>query len=344
MKSFFAWTPLVPPRGNSSVPPGRVMWADRGAFLLFGLGLLQVVFGFEDGSFQFLPLALGVILFGLPHGAIDHLVALGLAGRPLCPAPLSIVISLYLLLVFSVLGMWLFFPFAAAMGFLIMTIYHWGKGDLAFERYVLRSTPAFRGRIGDGIHVVLRGLIPIGLPFLAFPHEATEFVATCVRIFSADIEVSLDVWRKLVFVLFVFFLVSDCLIHLLHSRLLFARRIVIENFLLVIFFWLVPPLIAIGWYFAAWHGLRHILRLNGYEPEMPVTRSILRERFLRFAWQAFPFTLAAVLMLAGLLGGLADRIPGRFEGVALYLVFISALTLPHLLIVEWMDWRENRAA
>lgn len=47
-------------------------------------------------------------------------------------------------------------------------------------------------------------------------------------------------------------------------------------------------------------------------------------------------------MLTGLLGGLADRIPSAYEGGALYLVLISALTFPHVIIVECMDHREGQ--
>jgi hypothetical protein len=37
---------------------------------------------------------------------------------------------------------------------------------------------------------------------------------------------------------------------------------------------------------------------------------------------------------------MADRVASAFETTALYLVLISALTLPHLIIVEWMDHQE----
>ncbi|MEX1048333.1 MAG: Brp/Blh family beta-carotene 15,15'-dioxygenase [Akkermansiaceae bacterium] len=342
MKRFFAWAPLAPPRENLKVPLRSGSWADWAAFLFLGLGLLQVFFGLDEGPFRLLPLALGMILSGLPHGAVDHLVALGLAGRPLRLVPLLIVVLLYLLLVILVLGLWVVFPFAAALGFLIMTIYHWGKADLAFERFGRVATPQFRGRIGDGIHLVARGLIPIGLPFLAFPEQAIEFVSACVQIFSTDsFEIPMQVWRKWIFIPFAIFLFGDFWIHLRHSRLLFARRILIENGGLLAFFWCVPPLIAIGWYFAGWHGFRHILRLCHYESDDLPVDPVLEKRVRRFVWQAFPFTLAAVLMLAGLLGGLADQIPSSFEGVALYLVLVSALTFPHLLVVEWMDRREG---
>jgi hypothetical protein len=45
-------------------------------------------------------------------------------------------------------------------------------------------------------------------------------------------------------------------------------------------------------------------------------------------------------MLVGLFLALPDRVANHFEVAALYLVLVSALTLPHLIIVEWIDRRE----
>jgi Brp/Blh family beta-carotene 15,15'-monooxygenase len=317
-------------------------WADRCAILFLGLGLLQTFVGLDFGWFRFLPLALGMILFGLPHGAVDHLVALGLAGRSLSHLPLTIVIGLYLLVVVAVFASWVFFPFAAAVGFLIMTVYHWGKSDLAFERFCLEPAAAIRNRTGDGIHLILRGLIPIGMPFCAFPTEATEFVEACVRLFAPNQEVNLKSWQYLTFALLFSCFVWDGWVHLRQHEAKVARRVLVENMVLVAFFGLVPPLIAIGWYFAGWHGFRHILRLSHYEPPGVGSPAQAEHRVLRVLWQALPFTLAAILMLAGLAAGMMDRVLGTFGGVALYLVLVSALTLPHLLVVEWMDHRQKR--
>jgi len=162
MKQWFAWTPLAPPGANFGLPAETARWADRCAILFLGLGILQTFVGLDVGWFRFLPLVLGMVLFGLPHGAVDHLVALGLAGRSLSPFPLTIVISLYSLVVVAVFASWVFFPLAAAVGFLIMTIYHWGKSDFAFERICLEPAVSFRNRTEDGVHLILRGLIPIG--------------------------------------------------------------------------------------------------------------------------------------------------------------------------------------
>ncbi len=99
---------------------------------------------------------------------------------------------------------------------------------------------------------------------------------------------------------------------------------------LAVLFLTVDPLLGFAVYFGLWHSLAHLLALAGLlgtEPH-PV-RSIAR--------LAAPLTaislagLAAVSAVAALLGRSELLVP-------IVVVFISALTLPHMVIVERM-WR-----
>lgn len=341
MKTFFAWCPLDPPGQDAAVSRSLSRWATLGAMIFLGLGLVQVALGLDEGWTRFIPLAIGLLIFGLPHGAIDHLVALGLAGKALRPLPLATVVALYLAVVVAVIALWVWFPMVAAIGFLIMTIYHWGKGDLAFERCSFPEAPGFRGKVARGIHLILRGLTPIGLPFIIFPAQASEFINACLRFFTPDQLVDWSFWRNFLTFVFGFFFLGDLVVHWRHLRKPLARRILVENFALTLFFCLVPPLIAIGWYFAGWHGFRHLLRLSRYRAVGYPTAPNLGAQMARIGWQAFPFTVVSVMMLVEMLIWMAPGKSTIFGGTALYLVLISALTLPHLMIVEWMDRREK---
>ncbi len=342
MKRLFGWCPLKPPDMclKARLPLGR--WADRGAVVFLGCGIGQVLFGLDEGWSQFFPLALGMLLFGLPHGAIDHLVALGLAGRPLKVGPLCVVLALYLVLVVGVLALWAVLPIAAASCFLLVTIYHWGKSDVAFERFCWPTTPGFRRPLGEGIHIVVRGLIPIGVPFVAFPGQVGEFLNACLSLKAPDSDFPVGLWSPFMLVLLALFFLADLGLNLWHFRHAAARRILLENTALALFFTCVPPLVAIGWYFAGWHGLRHILRLSAYLAQSQAGEGSLRVGLSRFVWQAFPLTLAAILMLCLLFWWMADRGTSPLERAALYMILISALTLPHLILVEWMDYCEGK--
>lgn len=336
MSTPFAWCPLTPPAGSS-----RVRWIETAARLgmlgAIGGGILQVSLGWIEGAALFLPLIASALLFGLPHGAVDHLVVMGLAGLKLRPRALAAVCGVYLLLAALFASLWVFTPSLAVVAFLLMTIYHWGWADTAYEMTCrspvsLGKSPGLRL-----VHSALRGLIPIGLPFVSFPQETAAFVQSCTAIF-ADAAPPTGSWRNVIAAALVLLFCAE-LAFLLRQRGTNGRgRMFFETLVLIGFFSLVPPLVAIGWYFCLWHGLRHVLRLCRYADRsgegMPSPRALLL-----FFRRALPFTLASVGLL--LLAALFLPVSGNLsDWIALYLVLISALTFPHVLLVMWMDHRE----
>lgn len=341
MKSFFAWQALTPAAGGVGDRSTLNRWADGSAVIFLLLGGLQALLGLDAGMLRFLPLLVGLLLFGLPHGAIDHLVALGLARKGLRVGSFTAVVTLYLLVVAAVLLLWWAAPLWGALGFLGMTIFHWGKADIAFERLCPSYGAVERNRLETYAHLALRGCIPIGLPFLAFPDQAIGFINACIQLFAPGLNTDWWLWRRVVLGLFLTLFVFDLWTHLKKIQSPGARRLLLENFALTGFFGVVSPLVAIGWYFVGWHGCRHFLRLCLYEPpRVTKSESIFRRMQLRNR-QALPFTLVSVVMLIALSAVIRERLDDPFSVAALYLVLISALTLPHLIVVEWMDRREG---
>ena len=337
MKLSFAWQPLRPPVEGECPAWIRSAAAVGAAIMCLG-GFGQVLLGWDEGIGLFAPLFASVLLFGLPHGAIDHLVALGLAGRDLRLRALLIVVGSYLLLVALFLVFWQITPVMAAIGFLCMTIYHCGRSDLAFDTVCGRDKKILSDTWLRFTHSALRGLIPIGLPFIAFPVEAGEFLQACGALFKAgfpDVGILSGLFG---FTLLLFVVLEGALLLRAGPG---KARIAIETCVLIGFFLTVPPLLAIGWYFCLWHGLRHVLRLCRYEDASVRTEIHSGPgRLGTFFQRALPFTLLAI----GLLLGMAVLLPtggGTLGWVALYLVFISSLTFPHVVLVEWMDRREN---
>lgn len=341
MKGFFAWQPLTPAAERYRNRAALSRWAGCSAVVFLLLGCLQVLLGLDAGALRLLPLLVGLFLFGLPHGAIDHLVALGLARREMRLRPFAVVVTLYLIVFFAVLLLWWVVPLLTAVGFMAMTIFHWGKADLAFERLCPSYAGIDRDRMEDYAHFALRGLIPIGLPFLAFPDQASEFINACIQSFLPGIDADWLPWRRLVLGLFLALFLVDVWTHVKRIKKLGARLLLLENCILTAFFCFVSPLVAIGWYFVGWHGCRHFLRLCFYEPPSQSDGGTIFQRMKRRNWQALPFTLVSVAMLFALSAVIWERIGNPFAVAALYLVLISALTLPHLMIVEWMDRREG---
>jgi Brp/Blh family beta-carotene 15,15'-monooxygenase len=116
-----------------------------------------------------------------------------------------------------------------------------------------------------------------------------------------------------------------------------------EVALLWTFFALVPPILAVGVYFCAWHALRHVARLllSTDAAAAALAAGDTRAALGRFARDAAPLTAASLAVFA-LLAVLVPEAPGsRTEFLGLYLVGIAVLTLPHVAVVTWMDLRQG---
>ncbi len=97
-----------------------------------------------------------------------------------------------------------------------------------------------------------------------------------------------------------------------------------ESGALLALFGALPALASVGFYFAFWHGWRHIRRLLAWEGWT----------WRQFAWRALPNTLGALALAT------RDRLGG--DGlVGVYLALIAALTVPHAVAVTALDIREG---
>ncbi len=342
MKACFDWAPLRPGNGDPTTCPSAA--ADRGALTMVILGLAMVVLLPFAPLLAFVPLAASILLFGLPHGAVDHLVALGLWRRRLRPAPVFAVLLAYLGVMAAVLFVWWFVPVFALVGFLLLTALHWGLGDLYFDRFQRGSTGLARYPRFRALHVVWRGAVPMLIPFAAHPKAVEAFAEAAVARFAETGEATFTVEPigPTILLMFVGLAHSGFCLWVWKTRSdRTALRFLAESLLLAGFFILIPPLPAIGLYFCAWHGLRHVLRLCQYDVPVEIGGTRSSARLARFARQATPFTLVSLLLLAVLVVLLPDPGSDPLALTAGYLILISALTAPHLLVVAWMDRAEG---
>ena len=310
-------------RAGEMDTPGRTQAARlshrfAGLTILLGLALtaLASVAGLPPTA-QYLPLALSVVILGLPHGAVDHLVIPRARGERVNRRSMAAVGLLYLLVGTAYAAVWFLTPVAAFAFFILLTLAHWGQGDVYALRELtgvtyLESTAA---RVGA---LLVRGGLPMLIPLIAFPRQyeavAIAFGGLIVLTLARGFLRSAD----------------DRGPWLIDTA---------ETLGLVGYFSLVPPILAIGLYFPLWHSLRHILRTILLEPTARETLSEgeTKAAFGQFAREATPLTLGALVVLGGV--GLAvPQTPATVPDVlGLYLVTIAVLTLPHVVVVSILD-------
>jgi Brp/Blh family beta-carotene 15,15'-monooxygenase len=320
------------------------------------LALVAAVFGVGLGtdlpaSVRYLPFFASLVVFGLPHGAADHLAVARLGGQ----RPLVAVGATYLVGGALYLAVWLVAPLAGFSSFIALTWYHWGQGDC----YVLLAVgDHLRTRGQRALAIAVRGGIPMVVPLLAFPEVYRAVADATVRLFDPGFGLPLGVFGPE-----IRFAAGAGLAALSLGALALGavrggwtgrgwRVDALETTLLWAYFLVVPPILAVGLYFCLWHSVRHVVRLlvveekllvaeeSGHSGGAALARGRLGEELAGFARDALPNTVGALLVL----GGLAFLVPpdeGLLSLLGLYLVLLAVLTLPHTAVVTWMDWREG---
>jgi Brp/Blh family beta-carotene 15,15'-monooxygenase len=103
-----------------------------------------------------------------------------------------------------------------------------------------------------------------------------------------------------------------------------------ETLLLVTFFAVVPPILAVGVYFPCWYATRQTARLSADGRSLGAVLSRVARGGL-LPW------LGAVALLGGLWVALPDAPTTPVGLVALYSVFVAVIAVPHVVVGSWLD-------
>jgi len=294
-----------------------------------------------DQIAPWLPFFVSIIFVGLPHGAADWLL-LGPASR--CSA-----IGTFLLysLVGALVGLlaWLY-PLPVILGFLLLTILHFGIADerdlRSFEASPSGSHqhPLFRyggvGRIAVFL-VLICYLNPEGVAML-FGRVGTLLgsaglkeslvqsltVASPVALFLACIAWALSLLGTIANRL------RDGFFAIRKERL---EVEIGEGILLIGAAFLLDPVFAVGAYFLGWHAARHCFLLANLFPAPTVERPGYAQSLLHVHLQAWPLYLPVVPLMLGLVWA-NGSLRSPLDWVASLLVVCIIFTVPHHVIVE----------
>jgi len=330
-------TPVVRTVAESySIRPG---WVVLGVVAVFA-----VLVGDIPLAYQYAPLVLSVLLIGLPHGAVDHLVIPRQRGESLTARWLAVVGGIYLCFGLAYGLVWFWFPVAAFLFFIGLTWFHWGQGEL-YPLIDIVGATYVRDPIQQALTILVRGGAPMLVPLVAFPDQYEFVAASLIGLFDPATATSLAPLfgtepRVAVATVYGIAVVVTILRGYVLTSSQAPWRIDAGELLgLTLFFLTVPPILAIGIYFCFWHSLRHVIR-TVLVHEQSVT-ALERRRLSTAAWQfvrdATPMTIGALVLLGGLYLLVPESPAGTAELVALYLVLIAVLTLPHVVIVSWLD-------
>lgn len=273
--------------------------------------------------------ALGLVI-GLPHGAVDHLLAARMSRRPAVVA--ASVYGAVALAAWAALLLW--GPIALT-AVLALSVVHFALGEwevVAAETGWTPSRPIAAAVALAGTGALLLPLARVGDPL----REVADAVCPGLGDLLAAEPVRLAVaalWACAAAV----------------AAVAAARdrqgAVLVDLAVIALAGALLPPLMAFGLWFGCWHGLRHLGRLLTLEPgcALLVAAGDGRGAVRRLAAVAALPTVAAAGVTAVLVAvTITDPDPTAALGGSL--IVLLALTVPHMLVVLGIDlgrWRST---
>lgn len=257
-------------------------------------------------SAQAAVLLAGVTLVGMPHGAFDHLVAARVLRPWLGTGWWAPFLAGYVALAGLVWIGWILVPALTLMGFLTLSVLHFGLGDADGNRVGIAG-------------VIARGAMPILLPVALHPAAVAPVFAALASSHVAVVLPMLIGARWLI-------LPWGLLIVVWTGAATAWERA--EAAVTCAAFALLPPLLAFALYFCVCHSLRHLLRLG----------AMLDPYDARAAWFGVLRTAGpAALLCAVCATGLA--VQGVETAIVPLFRILAALTLPHMAVTLWLEDR-----
>jgi len=268
---------------------------------------MDLVSGLLDlGAWNLIGLA-GIVLIGLPHGALDGAVAmhLGLVDKFSTMARFVII---YVGLAGLVVGAWIIAPSLSLIVFLIISMLHFGAGDARHGEGVLRfaETMAHGGLAIVGISQFHRSEVDEIFYYLI--NQDTAMVWLAINVLTVAVIVA------------IIACVSQA------AKDVKWSATTLELLILGILYALVPPLLGFAIYFCLVHSARHFRRI------LSTIKATVD--FSNIKNQAILFTTASWIAAGIAFWMFADFADPGPTVMRITFIGLAALTVPHMLLID----------
>jgi Brp/Blh family beta-carotene 15,15'-monooxygenase len=271
-----------------------------GLFTAILLLACLLIFPKYFNTIQYLLFAVGLLTVGFPHGAIDHLLIIGLYHDKINPQ----FILRYIALFFAYFILWILLPNLSMIIFIGYSIWHFGQCDM--QEWNLRQS--------NNIKIVLWGTLLFGIILLGHLNETNSII---VNLGVTPLLIPLSIANKIGPIL--------AIIGLLWS-LVERKKAMIYSVLMLTIGLFLPLLSSFAIYFIAQHSIFGWIHL----------KKGLNTNNLYLFKKAIPFNLGAILFFILTIyliqTGLLKTQKNDFT--ALFFMFIACISLPHVLAMN----------
>jgi Brp/Blh family beta-carotene 15,15'-monooxygenase len=303
------------------------------SWLNLGIGLLmliwQMYFGGLTASFQISYFAIMLLLTGIPHGGLDHVIAKNTAVMQKKIFTLYFFIKRYLLVIAIYSMCWITFPALSLLFFIVISAWHFGETDIS---YVNQKIFLSISRFCWGAFVLL-------LILLMHQKETTEVL---IRISKKSNQI-MHLWQACInndrIILIAAATLNVILLGTayLTNQLKFPITRLINLLVILIITIFLPLLPAFALYFGGWHAIRSFELIFNF---LNKKDNIIVKNPLMMWAKSLPMSILAV---AAFLIALAiwNRSDITWDPLPMVFIFLSVITLPHLDVMDQMTRKDS---
>jgi Brp/Blh family beta-carotene 15,15'-monooxygenase len=271
-----------------------------GKFLGVIIGIAYLLFFQGNEIYEWICFISILVLVGIPHGAIDHL----LLSPEINKKKLFNFILKYLVIIVAYLAIWMIFPTWALLAFILMSAYHFGQSH--FIKLKIKKLERLT-------------YLSLGLYFLSTILWG-DFEYT-TAILSNIIEVSSLKNYGFPFIILTFSLSTVLIVINLKKD---AFWLLLESILLGILLYHLPLLLGFIIYFGFWHSLPSM------NEEFEALKNYLRvDKVKEFIKKLLPFTLISLIGITLILV-IFSKMMNTDQLTLLFFVMVSLISAPHI--------------
>ena len=283
---------------------------------LYALFLIFQAFNSIALEQQLIYASIFILLFGIPHGAIDHILFF----KKRSMSQLKFY-CLYLGLIFLFVLLWLKFPLVSFSFFLILSAFHFGESQFVDAKLTVRNFNPFL-------------FLFWGLALLAtlMYYNISELAA--ITAYFQDTQDFGVVYNENLFLYFFYttnITTIFLLVYLFIKNQISIKRLSSELFLIALIhltFFLFPFVIGFTLYFVVLHSIRVMNQEYLFFKSEDVSFSLIKFLKLLLPYSLLSIFFTSVLLILSHIGFLGISIP------FLSIIIISVITLPHAIVMH----------
>ncbi len=285
----------------------------------FALALLHQVGGEVHPAIDYIFFGFFVVLVGIPHGAIDHLVEEKYLEMQKKSFFLGRFLLKYVLQILAYGVLWLIMPALSLLLFLLISGWHFGESDMQ---------PAPRHSLWKVNQMLLGSLV---LFYILMREPA--FTGDIIYRITRESHLARAIWAWAVsnagwlYGTSAFFLLLTGYFAQRAEPLQWQQSKWVSFLLIMLLIYFLPLLPAFALYFGGWHSLNTFGHMSGF---LDNKKSIWQ------LWKAaLPFTLLAIFFLI-IIAFVWSALFIHIDPLPILFIFIAVITLPHLLVMNKM--------